>query len=717
MRESVSNQGKTCASTTSPHTAGNIAAQDKNYKPDKTIHKHKNYIESQSLKANRADTVFINKGNACRLPTHWGPPSKDGHPGTLGGVDSGTYLFEAEATSCSPNLIIEDEGAVRTQDKTTQNQGNSKGLVFAGDYHAQSAKMAEELKKKCQIAKFEGTDTDGRKLGWPTLKKEGKPYYLEIYSDASVLFETTRHDITKTPPEENPACILDSDHTNWEWSTKLFPTFFIPDSDTIPGKEELIVEGTWAVEEWILQMLGWTGGGGPAEADGSQGNPAQDYADPHGGGYGRSYQGGHGDALDNYDANRPTKTDPKYSGNYRAPQMKNVPGTGGRVQMPPPRMVKQAIIWLLWWAFPPKIKVTATACGGTREAELRVYPRDKVNVAFGLDAANKLAQKAARGVGNRLKDGANNVRDKFERNRNQAAKQHGKAERQLAELQRVRDKTRGKGSQKRRRNAKKKIPGAEQKVAEKKAQLDKAEKHFQMVVSALGTVKNILTVANKVAERCGEPLQVRFLDGFELEFECYYLPTQDKRSWMKIRDYTTSTLGMVIMIELHAEPLLAVEYTRYVSILNLLVPFAGEWLGQLLRRFRVARIDLYVGIMVGCTLAVSGTKDEHDKPGQFGGSARIDFKLSIGLVAGVGGFDLIGFHADAPAEGKLQFNVFSEKMPTSIVSMQPSFSVWTFFRLVLAKDTWFEVEAWSASPKALSYTWEGKEYELLSQPR
>jgi Domain of unknown function (DUF4150) len=59
-----------------------------------------------------------------------GPPSDPAHAGTGGGVTSGTYRYEARMTSWSRDVIVEGAAAVRAQDTTNNNHGNTVGRVM-----------------------------------------------------------------------------------------------------------------------------------------------------------------------------------------------------------------------------------------------------------------------------------------------------------------------------------------------------------------------------------------------------------------------------------------------------------------------------------------------------------------------------------------------------------------------------------------------------------
>jgi uncharacterized protein DUF2515/uncharacterized protein DUF4150 len=87
-----------------------------------------NYVSS-ALLVGGTTSVSINGAPIWHAPAQLGPPSEPAHAGTDGGVVSGVYRGEARATSWSADVIIEGHGAVRTDDTTTQNHGNTDGIV------------------------------------------------------------------------------------------------------------------------------------------------------------------------------------------------------------------------------------------------------------------------------------------------------------------------------------------------------------------------------------------------------------------------------------------------------------------------------------------------------------------------------------------------------------------------------------------------------------
>lgn len=92
-----------------------------------------NWVTSDKLGAGATATVLIDGAPVWTAKGVLGPPSDPPHAGVKGGVKSGTYRGEAKPTSYSKNVILEGNPAVRALDKTTQNHGNTVGLVVPAE--------------------------------------------------------------------------------------------------------------------------------------------------------------------------------------------------------------------------------------------------------------------------------------------------------------------------------------------------------------------------------------------------------------------------------------------------------------------------------------------------------------------------------------------------------------------------------------------------------
>jgi hypothetical protein len=89
-----------------------------------------NFVKSEKLLKGQTTKTFIADKPVWTSIGELGPPSEPAHPGTKGGVKSGTYRYEAKPTSYSPDVFFEGNPVVRAFDTTTQNHDNTVGLVL-----------------------------------------------------------------------------------------------------------------------------------------------------------------------------------------------------------------------------------------------------------------------------------------------------------------------------------------------------------------------------------------------------------------------------------------------------------------------------------------------------------------------------------------------------------------------------------------------------------
>jgi hypothetical protein len=147
----VVNQGKKVASTSSGLDATTGGATDNNWNPTKTVsspHVNKAPLADATEHASKTE---MSGGKTVREGDKIGPPSKDPHADTGGGVGSGTYIKEAKDTSGSPNVKAEGAPVARDKDGTTQNHANTTGQVLDPGAAAALAKAQEEAKKACSM--------------------------------------------------------------------------------------------------------------------------------------------------------------------------------------------------------------------------------------------------------------------------------------------------------------------------------------------------------------------------------------------------------------------------------------------------------------------------------------------------------------------------------------------------------------------------------------
>lgn len=124
-----------------------------------------NRVKSDKLLAGATQKTFIDGQPIMTSIGELGPPSEKPHAGTGGGVTSGTYLAEAKATSYSTTMFVEGNAAVRTFDPTTQNHGNTTGIIVP-EALADALDAASGLGKQCLIA--------AAQAGVPLVEPNGK---------------------------------------------------------------------------------------------------------------------------------------------------------------------------------------------------------------------------------------------------------------------------------------------------------------------------------------------------------------------------------------------------------------------------------------------------------------------------------------------------------------------------------------------------------------
>lgn len=131
MSETTSNHGRVIVTKGTDHCAVTLGPTDVCLVPGPPHPEpFPNIVKSDKLAKGATTTAFIANQPVCTSIGELGPPSDPAHPGVLGGVVSGTYRFEAKATSYSSDVFFEGNAAVRVFDTTTQNHANTTGMVL-----------------------------------------------------------------------------------------------------------------------------------------------------------------------------------------------------------------------------------------------------------------------------------------------------------------------------------------------------------------------------------------------------------------------------------------------------------------------------------------------------------------------------------------------------------------------------------------------------------
>jgi hypothetical protein len=213
----VSNHNLAVVTKGTPHNATTKGATDRcKVPPVPTVTPFVNYVPSSQLGPGQTTKTFIAKNPIVTKRAIISPPSKDPHPGVLGGVTSGTYLMEASMVGASPDVFAEGSPVCRSTDATKQNHANTDGSWIEGDVKAYLARQLENQKKRCTVVKVEGHCAHkGRQLAFPPGESQaGKDgYYLEVLSVDEVTLKATRK--SAIPGETEPDCMFPGEHTKW----------------------------------------------------------------------------------------------------------------------------------------------------------------------------------------------------------------------------------------------------------------------------------------------------------------------------------------------------------------------------------------------------------------------------------------------------------------------------------------------------------------------
>src|SRR3569832_310764 len=128
MSDKTANDARAIVSKGTDHIAFNTAP-DVCIVPGSGPKPFPNVVKSARLAAGQTQLTLANTVPVMTSLSELGPPSAPEHAGKGGGVTSGTYLFEAKATSYSKDVFMEGGAVVRSFDTTTQNHGNTTGMV------------------------------------------------------------------------------------------------------------------------------------------------------------------------------------------------------------------------------------------------------------------------------------------------------------------------------------------------------------------------------------------------------------------------------------------------------------------------------------------------------------------------------------------------------------------------------------------------------------
>lgn len=655
--DTVSNEKKTVCTTGSSHTAKHTAP-DRCKLPNLTVQGFENTVPTSRSTAGLTAKTLIKGERVVLSITLIGPLSDAAHAGVLGGETSQTYRFEAMAVDFSKDVFFEGCPIVRTGDPTTQNHGNTKGSIIAGNYTASAESIEDQMKKKCVITEFKAIctgggedDKHGRSLGWPGEKGSGEPFYLEVKQDDIVKFTSVRKDISKEPNEVEPTCQQGGKHTQWEARAVQHP---LQTEEVLEDNgPKFDVPVIMALNTVILKLLGYKAGEDQAHKEEMQQDTSRPETEPDwakkraeagGGGGTRAEREARVKAV-NKEMNayqkangRSARANPKWSG-Y---EMDKSVGDAIKVNS------REIITFWLWRAAPPTIKVKALSCGATRNAEIKVFPAKKWEFEL-----------------------------KFESERNKAQDYRASQ------------------------------------TADQKAK--KESDHFDQIITTLTGMKKVATVASRIATLAGQNLEIKFLVGFHVKFEIKYIECTETKGAFKNSQYTPARVGRDWTLILGAKPLIGVDFSTNIPLINFVVPCIGQFVGDMLRRFKIVRADLVFSCLIGLYVNVQFGKDHYDYAKYAAAEVGVDITLAMSLVIGAAGIDLLEAKIAFPAVFKLKFQT-SPKAGV-LLDCKPEGQIQCNISITLFPDRWYEIEAGYWEPESLKYKFPfGEPWDLLTAP-
>lgn len=681
-----------------------------------------NVAPSSTLGAGASTKTQIEGNRIGMVGSHWETSESAG----VIGVKSGTTKKDAVVTTGSKDVFVEGAPAARVQDPTTQNSANSAGAVKPQVIKPSNESVEERAKKRCKLTSWKATNGKAE-LGWPGRDKTGQPNYLELWDTDTVTFTSTRHDITKTPHEVNPKCEM-SPHTEWVANGKVFPTYMRSEEKRDKGTETFEVPANLVTEAFTAP--GALADALNGDAAGFAGKVLSKFATndgelrseagEHVGGLGRQDYGGSSAAPKAGYAGGEKFDGTKVEGLTKTPDPKNEPIRGATDMGGFKGDVRALMFFAWWWIKPPEIKVTATSCGGALDATLKVFSNQKTK--FGYEWGSPFAKKKSID-GKKLretleaKEAAEAARDQARADK-QAATAAGDAKvaSGLALLDNAANiggtnRSARKGQQRATRRAEKAFDKAMDEFAKAEAALAKfsaAQAQLDNIQNTLKTLDQTFSILQKVADVSGVPLTYELCKDLTLDVEFSYDRTDDRESQRGWRWYTTATMGQTWKFGLRCSTLVGLSWKAYFSLLQL-ATFYIPFLANMLRKFRIFRVDLFVAVSFKVGLGATFQKTRHDEF-TISGDVSAGFTPTIGMVMGGAGIDVVQMSAWMPSEAK--YSVAPPKTKGAIFKGTPSFRCNANYRAVIFPDRWWEIEAAAGAIPGFRYYWnlDGKFY-------
>jgi hypothetical protein len=316
-----------------------------------------------SLLTPGTNKTFIAKQPIWTKPHQLGPPSDPDKTPYVDGKISHTNRGEAKATSQSQDVFAEGNGVVRSNDTTKQNHGNADGYVDGSALGGAAHADEDFLKAQCTIVVLHGENesepepveglsvgaggkTVMRQLGFPGEPEPGKQgYYIEILSNSEVKLTATRRDKTKNP-DGDPTCWKNKTHTRW-----------VAKRTGEGARDVAPVEGTdkYTVSKALTSLLI----GNEEHSVGSMTTAGRNEKEQ----VSKEHRGREGNK------------------DLTVGHVKKVEIEGAAESL------EAVFAYFYYWARPVMVNVQATSCAGSRNVQIRVFPRAKIAVVVNFSEA------------------------------------------------------------------------------------------------------------------------------------------------------------------------------------------------------------------------------------------------------------------------------------------------------------------------------------------
>lgn len=417
----VTNDGRTVATDRSLHLALNAEATDRFELQTGGKLAVQNATTSNALESGKTTRTYA---GGAHIWTENG--ELDGKPSCYGeGVDlsqvrvglrSGRFGADAihqkanARPPCSRNLLVEQAGVVRSDDRSHQDHFNSYGTVHDSGGSEEAPLYLTQLEKSCTLMSLSGwqntrdadgkavSDAPGRSFGPEPGKEDQDGSYLEVTHGARVQLEVVRNDTTTTLPRD-PDCA--KNHTHWQvyFSGKGMegePSHHRP--AVIMGEEKVFIDDMPNPCPGLLSGL-------PELPESLKKELSLDgkvkFPDPTRARYDErvdKYVRGERRMKDddvrhaNYDSRDQSKLTPEQLANAATSDKRQKMYAAAKEWAGAVNALRQYVGFL---RSPSECVITARACSGAKSAKVRIFPGDKVELdvfaAFGPQIETILA--------------------------------------------------------------------------------------------------------------------------------------------------------------------------------------------------------------------------------------------------------------------------------------------------------------------------------------